>query len=125
MVILTKGAGSMKKYRHHSIEYKRQILAEIDNGIRTKAAVCREEDLACSLVDKWQRQAREGTLRDIPTVREREQARELDWYKKKVAELTREIDLLKKIDEYSARMRRSNGSVVTGLSTESRRGVQS
>ena len=83
----------MKKYRYHHIENKRQILSEIDNGIHTKAAVCGEEHLAFLLDDKWQRQACEGTLRDIPFRLEREQAKELDWYTKMVAEPTREIDL--------------------------------
>lgn len=114
-----------KTYRHHSLEYKQQILSEIASGIRTKAAICREEHLASSMVDRWQKQAREGCLRDHPTPHEREQAKELDWYKKKVAELTREIDILKKIDEFSALMRRSSSSVVAGRTLGSRRDVKS
>jgi transposase-like protein len=113
-----------KQYRHHSLEYKQQILSEIANGIRSKAAICREEHLASSMVDRWQKQSRAGILRDHPTRREREYEKELYWYKKKVAEQAREIDLLKKIDEYSARMRRLNSSVVTGQSSASRRGVK-
>jgi hypothetical protein len=77
------------------------------------------------MVDRWRRQATEGTLRDHPTVTERKLLAENDWYKKKVAELTREIDLLKKIDEYSARMRRLSSSVVTERNLVSRRDVKS
>jgi hypothetical protein len=62
---------------------------------------------------------------DHPSPADRRLIRENDWLKKKVAEQAMEIDLLKKIDEYSRRMRRSNGSVVTGRSTESRKDVRS
>ena len=61
---------------------------------------------------------------DHPSARERQLMRENDWYKKKVAEQAMEIDLLKKIEEYSARMRKSNGSIVTGRRTESRKDVK-
>jgi transposase-like protein len=86
----------MKKYRHFPLEFKERIVQEIESGFRSKAAIAREEKLSSSLIDRWEKQYREGTLRDHPTVRERQMARELDWYKKKVAEQAMEIDLLKK-----------------------------
>jgi transposase-like protein len=120
---LTKGAG-MKKYRYFPLEYKQRIVQEIESGLRTKAAIAREEHLASSLIDRWQKQVREGTMQDHPSQKERQLARELDWYKKKVAEQAMEIDLLKKIEEYSARMRRSNSFVVTGPTLASRKDVK-
>ena len=121
---LTKGAG-MKKYRHFPIEYRQRIIDEIETGIRSKAAVIREEKLSGSLIDRWRKQAREGTMVDHPSPSDRRLMRENDWLKKKVAEQAMEIDLLKKIDEYSRRMRRSNGLIVTGRNTELRKDVQS
>lgn len=115
----------MKKYRYFTLEYKQRIVQEIESGLRTKAAIAREEHLSSSLIDRWQKQVHEGTMVDHPSVRERQLMRENDWYKKKVAEQAMEIDLLKKIDEYSARMRRSNGFIVTGLNTELRKDVRS
>jgi transposase-like protein len=122
--ILTKGAG-MKKYRYFPLEYKQRIVQEIEAGLRTKAAIAREEHLASSLIDRWQKQACEGTLKAHPSPADRQLMRENDWLKKKVAEQAMEIDLLKKIDEYSRSMRRLNGSIVTGRNTESRRDVKS
>jgi transposase-like protein len=121
---LTKGAG-MKKYRYFPLEYKQRIVQEIESGLRTKAAIAREEHLASSLIDRWQKHVREGTLVDHPSAGERRLMRENDWLKKKVAEQAMEIDLLKKIDEYSRRMRRSNGLIVTGRNMESRKDVRS
>jgi transposase-like protein len=122
--ILTKGAG-MKKYRYFPLEYKQRIVQELEAGQRTKAAIAREEHLSSSLIDRWKKQIHEGTMVDHPSPADRRLIRENDWLKKKVAEQAMEIDLLKKIDEYSRRMRRSNGSVVTGRSTESRKDVRS
>ena len=104
----------MKKYRHFTLEYKQRIIQEIEAGQRSKAAIAREENLASSLIDRWHKHWREGTLMDHSSSRERQLERELDRYKKKVGELTLENDLLKKIAEYSADMRKSNGYIVTG-----------
>lgn len=103
----------MKKYSHHSLEYKQKILSELETGPRTKAQIAREENISPSLIDHWRKQSFTGILRDYPTPRERQLEKELDRYKKKVGELTLENDLLKKIADYSARMRKLNGSVVT------------
>jgi transposase-like protein len=115
----------MKKYRYFPLEYKQRIVQEIEAGLRTKASVAREEHLASSLIDRWQKQALEGTLKAHPSPADRQLMRENDWLKKKVAEQAMEIDLLKKIDEYCRSMRRLNGSIVTGRNTESRRDVKS
>jgi transposase-like protein len=116
----------MKKYRLFPLEYKQRIVQEIESGLKSKATVAREEKIACSLIDRWQKQVREGCLVDHPNARERQLMKENDWYKKKVAEQAMEIDLLKKIDEFSRRMRKSNGLIVTGRSAaELRKDVKS
>jgi transposase-like protein len=114
----------MKKYRHFPLEFKQRIVEEIECGIRSMASVSREEKISSSLIDRWRKQSRDGTMADHPSVRERQLERELDRYKRKVGELTLENELLKKIDEYSRRMRRSNGFIVTGLNTGSRKDVR-
>lgn len=103
----------MKKYRHYPLDYKQRILSELESGQRSKAQIAREEKISLSLIDRWRKQSFEGKLRDYPSARERQLEKELDRYKKKVGELTLENDLLKKIADYSARMRKSNGYVVT------------
>ena len=103
----------MKKYRHYPLDYKQRIVSEFESGNRSKAQIAREEKISPSLIDRWRKQYLEGTLRDYPSTRERQLEKELDRYKKKVGELTLENDLLKKIADYSARMRKSNGYVVT------------
>lgn len=107
----------MKKYRSFSNEYKRELVGRIERGEITRGQAAREAGLSPSLIDRWRKQIREGTFRERPTSRERELERDLDRYKKKVGELTMENDLLKKISESLASMRKSNGSVVTPRNT--------
>ena len=104
----------MKKYRSFSSEFKKQLVDEIESGTTTLSQAARTHQISPSLIGRWKKQILEGTFRDKPTPRERELEKEVDYYKIKVAELTREKDLLKKINEYSQSLRRLNGSVVTG-----------
>jgi transposase-like protein len=115
----------MKKYRNFTEDFKRSLIYRINGGQLTKAEAARENDLSASLVDRWQKQINEGTLRSHPTKRERQLEKELEQYKKKVGELTMLNDLLKKIPEELARMRKSDGYVVTGLNADpSKRGAK-
>jgi transposase-like protein len=107
----------MKKYRSFTEDFKRSIAFQIESGQTTKAAAARTHDLAPSLVDRWCKQIQTGTLPHHSTKRERQLEKELDQYKKKVGELTMQNDALKKIPEFLASLRKSNGCVVTGLNT--------
>lgn len=104
----------MKKYRSFDEEFKRGLVAQIDSGAITKAQAAREHNLSSTLIDRWQSQIHDGSLRSRPSLREKQLERELEMYKRKVGELSVQVDLLKKVKEASASMRRSNGYVVTG-----------
>ncbi len=108
----------MKKYRQFTEEFKRSLIAHIDSGSISKAAAARENSISPTLIDRWQKQIHEGKMQGRPTNRERQLERELDHYKKKVGELTIQNELLKKLNETCASMRRSNGYVVTGGTTD-------
>lgn len=107
-----------KKYRNFSTEFKRNLIAQIDNGVISKAAAGREYNISSSLIDRWQKKIHEGALLDRPTKREKELEKEIDRYKRKVGELTLQVDLLKKLNDDLALMKRSNGCVVTGRKSE-------
>jgi transposase-like protein len=115
----------MKKYRSFTDDFKRSLILQIDSGQISKSGAARENDLSPSLIDRWYKQIHEGTLRQHPTKRERQLEKELDQYKKKVGELTMQNEALKKIPEFIASLRRSDGCVVTGGNTiPSKRGVK-
>lgn len=115
----------MRKYRNFTKEFKESLIQRIDIGELTKASAAREYDIAPSLVMRWYGQAHSGTLIHHPTKREKELEKELDRYKKKVGELTMMNELLKKIPEQLAEMRKSDGCIITGTNTvQSKRGAK-
>jgi transposase-like protein len=115
----------MKKYRHFTEEFKRGLIAQIDNGEISKAAASREHNLASSLLDRWQQQIHEGRMTSRPSAREQQLERELDQYKKKVGELAVQNELLKKLNATYTYTKRLNGYVVTGGNTDpSKRGAK-
>ena len=83
----------MKKYRHFSEDFKRDVISQIDSGTITKTQASREYSLSPSLIDRWRRQIHEGTMRPRASAHEKQLERELDTYKKKVGELTVQVDL--------------------------------
>lgn len=104
-----------KQYRRYDEEFKRDLVARIDGGNLTKAQAARENNIAPTLIDRWQSQIHDGTLRTRPSPREKQLERELEMYKKKVGELSVQVDLLKKVKQASVSTRRSSGYVVTGV----------
>ena len=103
-----------KKYRSFDEEFRRQVVSRIDSGEVTKSAAAREYQLSPSLIERWRQQIHDGTMGTRPTRKEKQLERDLERYKKKVGELSIQVDLLKKIQETSASMRKSSGYVVTG-----------
>jgi len=108
----------MKKYKTYTSEFKRSIIEQIDSGAISLCAAARENNISHSLIEYWRKQLHEGTFQDRPTAREKQLEKELDRYKKKVGELTIQIDLLKKNSESSTYMRKWNGYIVTGKKSE-------
>ncbi|GMT43121.1 MAG: hypothetical protein IEMM0002_1532 [bacterium] len=86
----------MKKYRYFDEDFKREVVGRIDGGIITKAQASREYNISSSLIDRWQKLIHDGTMRPRPSAREKQLERELEMYKKKVGELSMQVDLLKK-----------------------------
>lgn len=84
-----------EQYRHFEDDFKRNLIARIDSGGLTKSQASREHHISGSVIDRWQRQIHEGSLRVHPTANEKKLIHELDMYKKKVGELSLPIDLLK------------------------------
>jgi len=103
----------MKKYRTFSAAFKQQLVEQIESGAISGAQAAREHQLSSSLIDRWRHRYAEGRLVEKPSLQEKALERELERYKKKVAELVLENDLLKKLKASSRATRESNGSVVT------------
>ena len=108
----------MKKYQRYPEEFKHELIAKIDSGEITKATAAREHNIAPSLIDRWRDQIHNGTMIHRPSLKEKQLEKELDKYKKKVAELVIQNDLLKKLNATYPPLKKSNGYIVTGKKPE-------
>ena len=100
--------------RKYEVEFKRQVVEAIGSGLLRPAEAARKYDLAPSLVDRWREKYQNGTLVDRLTTEDLSVRAENERLKVKVAELTMEVDLLKKLADCERRQKRERSSIVTG-----------
>lgn len=111
-----------QKRNRYDLEYKRKIVQEYLSGTRTAQQIAEAEDLERGQIYKWKVQLENrARLERIDTIQDEshcsyEQARrirdleeELEAYQKKLAQLTLENDLLKKLHPNLAHTRKSSG----------------
>jgi transposase-like protein len=108
------GDQSMGKIRRKfDVQFKIKICEVVRGGLATVAEVCREYQISRNTVDRWLAAFDEGTLTGRSSSRERELERENERLKAKVGELTMQIDILKKIDDWKRRERSVASSIIT------------
>ena len=99
--------------RRFDVQFKTRVCEAIRSGMMTVAEVCREYQLARTPVDRWLAAYDAGTLGARQSTRERELERENEKLKAKVGELTMQIDILKKIEDWKRRERSVASSIIT------------
>jgi transposase len=99
--------------RKFEIEFKRQLVLEIESGAISIAQAARDHQLAKSLVEKWLAKYRNNTLVARPSMRERQLEAEIAKLKAKVGDLVMQIDHIKKLQTWVQRQRSADTSVIT------------
>jgi transposase-like protein len=99
--------------RRFDAQFKTQVCQAIQSGNVTLADVCREQQLSRSVVGRWLERFSAGGIKERPSSRERELERENEKLKAKVGELTMQVDVLKKMEDWKRRMQSANSSIVT------------
>jgi transposase-like protein len=99
--------------RTFDIQFKTRVCEVIRGGMATASEVCREYQLSRTTVDRWLKAFDEGRLTERSSSRERELERENERLKAKVGELTMQIDILKKIEDWKRRERGVASSIIT------------
>jgi len=107
-----------KKRRSFEPGFKRQLLAQIDSGEITLSAAARLHELSPTVILYWRKKAEDGGLADGPRPEEKRLAKELEHYKRLLAEAHREIDNLKKAEEWIRVRARHSTSIVTGPTSD-------
>jgi len=100
--------------RKYDVGFKRHVVEKIESGLLRPAEAARKHDISPSLIDRWREKYQNGTLVHRPTTEELSMRAENERLKVKVAELTMEVDLLKKLADCERRQKRERSSVVTG-----------
>jgi len=115
----------VRRRRTFGIGFKRQLVEDIMGGLTTCAEASRKHEISTSVIEKWQSRYREGTLVERSPEDENRLQKENELLKAKVGELTMEIDILKKFNDYVRRRRKEDTLVVTAKNLEaSRRGAK-
>ena len=99
--------------RSFDVQFKTRVCEAIRSGSMTAAEACREYQLSRTAVDRWLSAYDAGRLGERASTRERELERENERLKAKVGELTMQIDILKKIEDWQRRERSVASSIIT------------
>jgi transposase-like protein len=105
-----------KQRRKFETGFKHQIVQEVESGLLSDSAASRKYQISGSGIDRWRRQARQGSLESAPTVREKFLERENRELKERLAELYLEVDHLKKLGDWLRRHKNGTTSVITAES---------
>ena len=104
-----------KPRRKFEIGFKKQLVTQIEVGQITATEAARTRSISPTVISYWRKQFQTGELSEGPTRHEKALLKEMEQYKKLLAEAHREIDLLKKQRELRQRHIKLNTSVITGL----------
>ena len=94
---------SKRPGRKFETGFKKQLVAQIESGQITVTSAARTHSLSPTVISYWRKQFQAGELSEGPTRREKALLKEMEQYKKLLAEAHREIDVLKKQQELRQR----------------------
>ena len=106
---------SKRVRRTFEIGFKKQLIAQIESGQITATEAARLHSISPTVISYWRKQFQTGELYEGPSRREKILIKEMEQYKKLLAEAHREIDVLKKYQELRQRQIKLNTSAITGL----------
>ena len=99
--------------RKFEVDFKRQIITQIETGQLSMRKAARDYQIAHSVLERWRAQYRNNTLTDHPSVRERQLESENEKLKAKIGDLVMQMDHLKKLQTWVQQQRNANTSVIT------------
>lgn len=103
-----------KVRRTFSLEFKQKVLVDVHGGMSLSEAG-RKYSVAPILISQWRQKFLEGNLAATSTKREKELEKELDRYKKLLAEAHAEREFLKSFQARQRLMRKLDTSAISGL----------
>src|SRR5262245_64790324 len=86
--------------RKFEVDFKRQLVAQIEAGELSMAQAARDYQLAHSVLERWRDQYRNNTLIDRRSDRERQLEAENQKLKAKIGDLVMQMEHLKKLQTW-------------------------
>ena len=99
--------------RKFDVQFKIQVCQRIESGAFTVAEICRDHQLQRGVVEGWLKRFTSGELESKGPSAVRQLEKENEKLKAKVGELTMQIDLLKKVDEWKRQQKSVDTSIIT------------
>jgi len=99
--------------RKFEVDFKRQLITQIEAGQLSMAQAARDYQIAHSVLERWRAQYRNHTLTDTPSVRERQLEAENEKLKAKIGDLVMQMEHLKKLQTCVQQQRNADTSVIT------------
>ena len=105
-----------RRYRAHSLNFKRQIAQEFLSGVFSMHAIARRHDISRTLIARWTQQYATGELAGLSAaeVERRELEGRVALLERKLGQLTLENELLKKTLPRSRPLTAERSSLVSG-----------
>ena len=116
---------SRRPRRKFETGFKKQLVSQIVSGQITSTSAARTHSISPTVIAYWRKQFQAGELSEGPTGREKALLKEMEQYKKLLAEAHKEINILKKQQELKQRQIKLNTSVITGLDFQTFKNVLS
>ncbi len=105
-----------RRYRAHSLQFKRQIAQEFLSGVYSMHAIARRNDVSRTLVARWAQQYVTGELAGLSAaeIERRELEGRVALLERKLGQLTLENELLKKTLPRSRALSADRSLLVSG-----------
>lgn len=108
------------KYRKFSNEFKKQLIEQMINGTMSVTEICRQNDIARTVLYRWQKQYEAGQLDNAPSNALLAAEIKIKELERLVGRLTLDNEILKKAikQTYSASKTNANSSEKTKVYSE-------
>jgi putative transposase len=100
----------MRAVRKFTVEFKRQIVEDVQAGVMTTAQAIRQHELSPSIIYRWKDHYKHGKLNHEAT-KEGALENKIAELERKVGQQAMELDLLKKAQEQYRRSLSANSSM--------------
>ena len=99
--------------RKFEVDFKRELVAQIEAGQLSMAQAARDYQLAHSVLERWRAQYRNNALTDPPSARERQLEAENEKLKAKIGDLVMKMEHLKNCKPGFSSGKNADISVIT------------